>query len=146
MWFGCSITSMPLLRFRLPSGRLVTITSCLTVQHRLHWFLFVEVMLLGIQTDRNPRHIPVKAGVLDNIPDTFSFTDVDTSLSELRIRMSSSSTSPASFGFLLSSSLPHDYNLHGLLRNLWGYSIFSLPISHPVVSMQGVNVLHHIVT
>ena len=56
-------------------------------------------MLLGVQTDRNSRLFQKKnEGVLYNITDTLSVTDVDTSLSEVRIRMSSSSTSPASFG------------------------------------------------
>ena len=69
---------MPLFRFRLPSGRLVTITSCPSIVAPL---------------------IPENAGVLDdNVCDTLSVTDVNASFSELRIRMSSSSISPASFG------------------------------------------------
>ena len=84
---------MPLLRFRLPSGRLVTITYRFSFNGGTPQASLISVcggnVVGGSNRSKLPL-IPVKAGVLDNIFDTLSVTDVDTSLSKVRMRMSSS--------------------------------------------------------
>ena len=74
---------MPLLRFRLPSGRLVTITYRFSFNGGTPQASLISVCGGNVVggSNRSKPPIPVKAGARDNISDTLSVTDVDTSLS-----------------------------------------------------------------
>ena len=62
--------------------------------------------------------IPVKVGVLDNICESISVTNVDTPSPRLRTGFLRLLPLLLHSALLLSSSLPYDYNPHEPLRNL----------------------------